>query len=118
MSSFSQFANSSLIPQNIQSVAYTFGLSDIGKQVFHPAADTTARIWTVPANSAVAFPIGSTITVINDNAAGALTIAITTDTLRLAGAGTTGSRTLAANGVATLVKTSATEWKISGSGLT
>jgi hypothetical protein len=38
--------------------------------------------------------------------------------MRLAGAGTTGSRTLAANGVATAIKLTATEWIISGVGLT
>jgi hypothetical protein len=43
---------------------------------------------------------------------------ITTDTMRLAGPGTTGSRTLAANGIATALKITATEWIISGTGLT
>ena len=38
--------------------------------------------------------------------------------MRLAGAGTTGSRSLAANGVAEAIKVSATEWIISGTGLT
>jgi hypothetical protein len=38
--------------------------------------------------------------------------------MRLAGAGTTGSRTLAANGVATAIKITSTEWIISGTGLT
>lgn len=47
-----------------------------------------------------------------------LTIAITTDTMRLSPGGTTGSRTLAANGIATAIKITATEWIISGSGLT
>ena len=47
-----------------------------------------------------------------------ITIAITTDTMRLAGPGTTGSRTLAANGVATALKVTATDWIISGTGLT
>jgi hypothetical protein len=36
----------------------------------------------------------------------------------LAGAGTTGSRTLAAHGIATAVKTTSTTWLISGNGLT
>ena len=47
-----------------------------------------------------------------------LTIGITTDTLRMVGTGTTGSRTLAANGMATLLKITSTEWLISGAGLT
>jgi len=106
------------IPQNSQSTAYTLVLTDSGKQIFHPSADTTARTWTIPANSSVAFPIGTAVTFINQNGAGVITIAITTDTMRLAGAGTTGSRTLAANGVATAIKITSTEWIISGTGLT
>lgn len=107
-----------VLPQNSQSAAYTLVLADSGKHILHPSADTTARTFTIPANSSVAFPVGTAVTFINQNAAGVVTIAITTDTMRLAGAGTTGSRTLAANGVATCVKITSTEWIISGTGLT
>ncbi len=106
------------IPQNPQSANYTLTLSDAGKHILHPSADTTARTFTIPANSAVAYPIGTAITFVNQNGAGTVTIAITTDTMRLAGAGTTGSRTLTANGVATALKITATEWIISGTNLT
>lgn len=106
------------IPQNSQSTAYTLVLSDAGKHILHPSADTTARIFTIPANSSVVYPIGTALTFINQNAGGVITIAITTDTMRLAGAGTTGSRTLAANGIATAIKLTSTEWIISGTGLT
>jgi hypothetical protein len=107
-----------MIPQESTSAAYTLVLADSGKHIFHPSADTTARTWTIPANSSVAFPVGTAITFINQNGAGVITIAITTDTMRLSPAGTTGSRTLAANGSATAVKVTSTEWIISGSGLT
>jgi hypothetical protein len=106
------------IPQNSQSAAYTLVLTDSGKHIFHPSADTTARTFTIPANSSVAYPIGTAITFINQNGAGVVTIAITTDTMRLSPSGTTGSRTLAANGSATCIKLTSTEWLISGSGLT
>lgn len=106
------------IPQNSQSTAYTLVMTDAGKHLLHPSADTTARTWTIPANGSVAFPIGTSITFVNQNGAGVITIAITSDTMRLAGAGTTGSRTLAANGVATAIKITSTEWIISGNGLT
>jgi hypothetical protein len=107
------------IPQVIQSAAYTCVLTDAGKHILHPAADTTARTFTIPANSSVAYPIGTAITFINQNGTGGVvSIAITTDTMRLAGAGTTGTRTLARNGVATAVKITTNEWIISGSGLT
>ena len=107
-----------VIPQNSQSAAYTLVLADAGKNIYHPSADTTARTWTIPANSSVAFPVGTAVTFINDTSAGVITIAITTDTLVLAKDGTTGSRTLAANGMATCVKMTSTRWIISGAGLT
>jgi hypothetical protein len=109
---------SSLIRQNSQSAAYTLVLTDGGKHILHPSADTTARVFTIPANSSVAFPIGTAVTFVNQASAGTITISITTDTMRLAGAGTTGSRTLAANGIATALKITSTEWIISGTGLT
>jgi hypothetical protein len=106
------------VPQNSQSAAYTTVMADQGKHIFHPSADTTARTYTIDSNSNVGYAIGTAITFVNQNAAGVLTIAITTDTMRLAGAGTTGSRTLAANGIATALKVTSTEWIISGTGLT
>ncbi|TIP83833.1 MAG: hypothetical protein E5X58_37065 [Mesorhizobium sp.] len=110
---------SSLIRQNSQSAAYTLVLTDSGKHIYHPAADTTARIWTIPANASVAFPIGTAVTFDNDFGAGVITIAITSDTLVLVGTvGSTGSRTLASGGQATAIKVTATRWRISGTGLT
>jgi hypothetical protein len=105
------------IPQNSQSAAYTLVLADSGKHIFHPVGDNNARTFTIPANSSVAYPIGTAITFINMAVAN-VTIAITTDTLTLSPAGTTGSRTLATNGSATCIKITSTSWLISGSGLT
>lgn len=105
-----------IIRQNIQSADYTTLLTDSGKQIFHPAADTNNRTWTIDSNVNVPCTIGTAITFIND--INTITIAITADTLTLAGSGTTGSRTLAANGIATAVKKTATSWIISGIGLT
>jgi hypothetical protein len=104
------------IPQNSQSAAYTCVAADAGGHILHPTADNNARTFTIPANSSVAYPIGAAITFVN--LINTVTIAITTDTLILAGAGTTGSRTLAANGVATAIKITSTSWIISGTGLT
>lgn len=105
------------IPQNSQSAAYTLVLADSGKQIFHPVGDNNARTFTIPANGSVAYPIGTAITFINMAVAN-VTIAITTDTLTLSPAGTSGSRTLAQYGSATCIKITSTEWLISGSGLT
>jgi hypothetical protein len=105
------------IPQNSQSAAYTLVLADAGKHIFHPSSDNNARTFTIPANSSVPYPIGTAITFINMAAAN-VTIAITTDTMYLSSAGTTGSRTLAQYGSATAIKITSTNWIISGSGLT
>ena len=105
------------IPQNSQSAAYTLVLADAGKHIFHPSTDANARTYTIPANSSVAYPIGTAITFINMTSQ-VVTIAITTDTMYLSSAGTTGSRSLAQYGSATAIKMTSTTWLISGSGLT
>ena len=105
------------IPQNSQSAAYTCVLTDSGKHILHPSTDATARTFTIPANASVAYPIGTALTFINMTVQ-VVTIAITTDTMNLSDAGTTGSRTLARFGSATAIKITATNWLISGSGLT
>ena len=105
------------IPQNSQSAAYTLVLGDAGKHIFHPSSDANARTFTIPANSSVAYAIGTAITFINMTSQ-VVTIAITTDTMYLSSAGTTGSRSLAQYGSATAIKITSTNWLISGSGLT
>jgi urease beta subunit len=104
-------------PVNSKSADYTLVLADSGKTIFHPAADNNARTFTIPANSSVAYPVGTVLTFVN-LAAADVTIAITTDTMYLAGPGTTGSRTLAEYGIASAVKLASTDWLISGNGLT
>lgn len=104
--------------QNAQSVAYTTTAADTNGDILHPTADVTARTFTIDSNANVPYPIGTRLTFICEHGAGTVTIAITTDAMYLAGAGSTGSRTLAANGIATAVKVTATEWIISGTNLT
>ena len=104
-------------PVNSKSADYTLVLADSGKTIFHPAADNNARTFTIPANSSVAYAVGTVLTFVN-LAAADVTIAITTDTMYLAGPGTTGSRTLAEYGIASAVKLASTTWLISGNGLT
>jgi hypothetical protein len=103
------------IPQSAAATtgAYTVVAADAGEHIY----STATRTVTIPANSSVAFPVGTVLTFIAGSGA-TVTIAITTDTMYLAGAGTTGSRTLAAFGVATAVKITSTSWIISGNGLT
>jgi hypothetical protein len=103
------------IPQSTASTtgSYTIVAADAGEHIY----TTSTRTITIPANSSVAFPIGTAITFIAATGA-TVTIAITSDTLLLAGPGTTGSRTLAPFGMATCVKITSTSWIISGNGLT
>jgi len=105
------------VPVNSQSAAYTLVLADSGKVILHPSSDANARTFTIPANSSVAYPVGTAITFINMTSQ-VVTIAITTDTMYLSSAGTTGSRSLAQYGSATAIKITSTNWIISGSGLT
>lgn len=104
-------------PRNAQTGNYTLVLADRGKSVVMGDGTATAITATIPANSSVAFPIGTVIIFVNLNTVG-LSIAITTDTLTLANSTTTGTRTLARNGLATCVKINTTSWLISGAGLT
>jgi hypothetical protein len=93
----------------------TLTIVDAGKLVYVTAASQTV---TIPANGSVAFPIGTAVTFIAGPSATTVSIAITTDTMYLGGTGTTGSRTLAAYGMATAVKVASTTWFINGTGLT
>lgn len=103
--------------QNSQSAAYGLVLSDAGGQIYHPASDTTARTWTIPANASVAFSIGTKIDLVNDCSAGVITLAITSDTLVFFPSGSTGSRSIAACGEATLTKVGSQRWILVGVGL-
>jgi len=105
-----------VVPVNAQSANYTAVAADAGKAIYHPIADNNARTFTIPANASVAYTIGTVISFVN--LINTVTIAITTDTMYLAGAGTTGSRTLAAYGCCTAMKVDTTTWIISGTGLT
>jgi hypothetical protein len=110
------------MPQNPQATSgtftYTFAASDAGKHIYATGTPSSVT-FTIPANTAVAFEIGTTFVVMNDlGAATNISIAITTDTMQLAGTGTTGTRTLARYGVASITKVTATKWIISGNGLT
>jgi hypothetical protein len=105
------------VPINSQSAAYTAVLADSGKAIFHPSTDANARTFTIPANASVAYPIGTVLTFINMTTQ-VVSIAITTDTMYLAGTGTTGTRSLALYGMASAIKMTATTWLISGNGLT
>jgi hypothetical protein len=107
------------LPQSATATTATLAIGDAGKHIY---VNTSGQTMTIPAAASVAYPIGTTITFIAGPSASTVTIAITTDTMYLVGTGTTGSRTLAAHGMATAVKVSGASssgiWYINGSGLT
>jgi hypothetical protein len=104
------------IPQNLQTGNYTCVLTDANKMIAHMSGAGSGDTYTIPANSSVAFPIGTFITFVNNDSSN-LSIAITSDIMYLAGTTTTGTRTLGQNGVATALKIASTTWIIQGSAL-
>jgi hypothetical protein len=107
------------LPQASSNLTQTLTIAESGKHVYISTAGQTI---TIPAASSVPYRIGTTITFIAGPSATTVSIAITSDTMYLAGTGTTGTRTLAAYGMATAVKvsgqSSAGVWYINGTGLT
>jgi len=100
-------------PQISSAVTYTLVLTDSGK---HVLLTNSAIAVNIPANSSVAFPVGTAVTVVNGSA-GNVNITITTDTLQLAATVVTGTRTLAAYGVCTLLKIGPALWTSFGAGI-
>jgi hypothetical protein len=103
------------IPQSATATTATLAIGDAGKHIY---VNTSGQTITIPANASVAYPIGTAITFVAGPSATTVSIAITSDTMYLTGAGTTGTRTLAAYGTATAIKVASTTWFINGSGLT
>lgn len=96
------------LPQLTKTASYTLALTDAGKHI----SITTGGI-IIPANASIAFPIGTIVTIYN-NSGSTQTLSITTDTLRWAGTASTGSRTIAAYGLATVMKVDTAVWAASG----
>lgn len=103
------------MPQNLglDSGNVTTVMSDAGKHFYHSDANT--RTLTIDSNANVAYPIGTTMGIIQGASAGTLTVAITSDTL--VWGTSTGSRTIAAGGDASITKVASTTWKLAGSGV-
>jgi hypothetical protein len=102
------------IPQSATATTATLTIGDAGKHIY---VNTNTQTITIPANAVVAYPIGTAISFVAGPSATTMSIA-NNDTMYLAGTGTTGTRTLAAHGMATAIKVAATTWYINGTGLT
>lgn len=103
------------VPQVQDNDAYTLILSDAGKHIY--SENVAGQTITVPTNASVAFPIGTAIWIVNDGT-NSITVPMTGIVIRLAGTTTvTGSRTITAGGMATLLKVDTDRWFISGTGV-
>lgn len=103
------------IPQDAQAGAtYTLALTDGGKHVYVTGTCTV----TIPTNASVAFPIGATITIIN-NAAAVTTFTTTSLTVYKAGtsAAWASGGTLSIRGMCTWVKVATDTWFVNGTTL-
>lgn len=105
--------------QNNKSANYTSVLTDAGKTILLEQGSGSGITFTIPANSTVAYPVGTEIVFAN-RSGNNLSIACTTDTMLLASTFTTGTRTLATQSTAIARKVEATVWVIGsiGGGLT
>jgi len=99
------------LPVNTRTGSYELLLNDAAKLI-----DINSGTLTIPSNASEQFPVGTVIAIYN-NAASSRTLAINSDTLRLAGTALTGSRTLAQFSVATIAKVGVTTWVVSGAGV-
>jgi hypothetical protein len=96
------------IPQNSKTTSYTLVASDLGKHVY-----TNSGV-TVPAS---VFNIGDVVSIVNSSAS---TITITQGasvTMYLAGIGTTGDRSLALRGAATVLCVASNTFIVMGAGV-
>lgn len=103
------------IPQRAITASTSLAMTDMGQDIYI-SGTTASQAITIPANSSVAFPIGTVIAITNDSNQN-WTIQITSDTLMWSPSGSTGSRTLAQYGSVTIRKVTATKWWITGTGL-
>lgn len=102
-------------PQHGITANTTLALTDRGKSIYITGT-TAAQTLTIPANASVAFPVGTTIIVVNLSNQN-WSIAITTDTLEWLPSTSTGTRTLAAGSILTLYKDTSTHWLTWGFGI-
>ena len=103
------------IPRNSQSAAYTLQASDSGKFI----RVTNGANVTITQSISPAFQIGDNVTIYNDSSTSTIQIIQGSNaTLVTGGQTTTGTRTLATNGVATLLCVDTNKFVITGTGIT
>jgi hypothetical protein len=108
------------IPQNDTNTPnpYVLSLQDRGKQVYNSNYSNSI---IVPTNNAVAFPLGSTITIITNESYGGFVGSAETDTPRIIVPGVaynTNGYDLPTASMAALIKVGTNTWYLSGYGIT
>ena len=98
------------VPQNAQTSAYILAASDVGKHISITTGGVTV-------NSGI-FSVGDTISIYNNSASNQTITQGTSVTMYLVGTATTGNRTLAQRGVATILCVASNTFVIMGGGLT
>lgn len=97
------------VPQNSQTAAYTLVAGDANKHI-----NITTGGVTVPSG---VFSVGDAVSIYNDSASDQTVTQGASVTLRLAGDGTTGNKTLAGYGLCTVLCVTSNEFVIAGTGL-
>jgi hypothetical protein len=100
------------IPRTVKNGNYTFVVDDRGRSIVK--TNTSAYTYTIPSST---FSGGHVIVVRNNGSAGNITIAGSGVTVQLAGSTTTGNRTVAPGGIATIYFDSASAATVGGPGV-
>jgi hypothetical protein len=104
------------IPQISFTANATIATADAGKHYYSTLS--TGNVLTIANNASQGFQVGAAITVINQGT-GNITVAQGSGvTLYLAGNATSGNRSVATFGMATLIKVATNTWFINGTGVT
>lgn len=102
------------LQQSAKSAAFQFDLTQSAGHVYYTGAAAAA---TIPPNATVAFPIGTTILIIN-NGSGALTLTRgAAVALKWASTGADANRALAVGGMASIIQVATDLWFVSGTQL-
>ncbi len=103
------------IPQVAFTGNATIAAADAGKHFY--STESTDYILTIADNSAVSWPVGTAITVVN-RGTGNITVAQASGvSLYLAGNSSAGNRTVSTYGMATVLNVAANVWMINGTGV-
>ena len=97
------------VPQNAQTGAYVLVAGDAGKHISITTGGVTVN--------ASVFSVGDAVSIYNNSGSNQTVTQGTSVTLRLAGDGTTGNKTLAGYGLCTVLCVASNEFVIAGSGI-